>query len=76
MDIEQQVGYLVAKIEEQGDDIKKLMGRVDAMDRLLAEKLNTVETVFKVIKFAGIVIVAVLTFKFGDIAKWWTFLFK
>ena len=76
MDIEQQVGYLVARIEDQGKDIKGLVERVSTMEKTLAEKLITIETVFKVFKYFLIVVVAVATWKFGDITKYWTILFK
>ena len=74
--LEEKVGYLIAKIEEQGDDLHRVITKVDDLETTVREKLTTVETLFKVFKFLGVIVVAVATFQFGDIAKWWTILFK
>ena len=83
MDMEQQVGYLIAKIEEQGNDIKHLVnhaekmdGRVDALEKRVESKFNTAETSFKIFKFLGLAAIALLTLKFGDITRLWHYFFS
>lgn len=81
---DQQIGYLLGKMEEFGDTLKQhlkddtdVLGRIheklDKLEDKVSEKFTTVETVFKVLKFIGLALVAVLTFKFGDIAALWPF---
>jgi hypothetical protein len=74
--LEEKVGYLLAKQEEQKSDMVRVEQKVDSLTELVSLKFATAETVFKVIKFLGIVVVAVATLQFGDIAKWFNFLFK
>ena len=73
--IEEKIGYLVAKMEEHGHDLRKVITKVETLEKTVSEKLTTIDTLFKVVKFGGIVIVAVLTFQFGDISRWWHHLF-
>jgi hypothetical protein len=74
--VEENIGYLLAKQEEQKSDLVRVEQKVDSLTELVSTKFATAETVFKVIKFLGIVVVAVATLQFGDIAKWFNFLFK
>jgi hypothetical protein len=74
--VEENIGYLLAKQEEQKSDLVRVEQKVDSLTELVSTKFATAETVFKVIKFLGIVVVAIATLQFGDIAKWFNFLFK
>jgi hypothetical protein len=74
--VEENIGYLLAKQEEQKSDLVRVEQKVDSLTEMVSTKFATAETVFKVIKFLGIVVVAVATLQFGDIAKWFNFLFK
>ncbi len=69
--LEEKVGYLIAKIEEQGQALESVSRKVDYLEKTVSEKLNTVETVIKVFKFLGLGFVALMTFKFGDITRLW-----
>jgi hypothetical protein len=74
--VEENIGYLLAKQEEQKSDLVRVEQKVDSLTELVSTKFATAETVFKVIKFLGIVVVAVATLQFGDIAKWFNYFFK
>ena len=74
--IDEKVGYLMAKAEEQKGDLVRVEQKVDSLTELVSTKFATAETVFKVLRFLGIVVVALATLQFGDIAKWWAFFFK
>jgi hypothetical protein len=74
--VEENIGYLLAKQEEQKSDLVRVEQKVDSLTEMVSTKFATAETVFKVVKFLGIIVVAVATLQFGDIAKWFNFLFK
>lgn len=73
---DKQIGYMTAKLEEVLDLAKSHETRLDVLEKNIAEKFTTVETVFKILKFTGLAIAAVLTFKFGDVAQLWQTLVK
>jgi len=73
---EEKIGYLRAQSEENKNDLIRIERKVDALSDLVSGKFRTAETVFNILKFMGVAIVAVLTFKFGDIKEWFNFLFK
>jgi hypothetical protein len=68
---EEKLGYLIAKVEEQGSDLKGLMIQVNALEKRVEDKLRTAELVFRFVKFSGLAALAVLTFKFGDVKALW-----
>ena len=74
--LEEKVGYLLAKQEENKSDMVRVEQKVDELTTMVSSKFATAETVFKVLRFLGIVVVALATLQFGDIAKWWAFFFK
>lgn len=65
--IEEKLGYLIAKVEEQGEDLRATVKKLDALEQRVDEKFRTAEATFRVLKFLGLAVVAVLTFKFGDV---------
>ena len=73
--MEGKIGYLIAKIEEQGEDLHRVVAKVDYLEKLVSEKLTTVETLIKVVKFLGVATVAIVTLQFGDIPRWWMHFF-
>ena len=73
--LEEKVGYLIAKIEEQGSDLKAAVVKLDALEQRVDEKFRTAEATFRVLKFLGLATVAVLTVKFGDLPGLWGKLF-
>ena len=73
---DQQLGYLTGKLEEVLEITKENSDRLTKLEDQVAEKFTTVETLFKVVKFGGLAIGAILTFKFGDVAQLWHAFFK
>ncbi len=69
--IEEKLGYLIAKTEEMQKDQQELKGRFDALEQRVDGKFRTAETTFRILKAAGLIAVAVLTFKFGDVTTLW-----
>ena len=69
--LEEKIGYLVAKAEEQGRDLEAVSLKIQKLEDTVAQKLRTVEIVIGVVKFLGFALVAVLTFKFGDVSRLW-----
>ena len=73
--IDEKIGYLMAKMEEQGNDLRTLTVKVDALKNQVEEKFKTVEATFRVLRWLGLITVAVLTLKFGDVPRIWISLF-
>ena len=74
--LEEKVGYLLAKQEENKSDMVRVEQKVDSLTEMVSTKFATAETVFKVVRFLGIVVIAIATLQFGDIAKWFNYFFK
>ena len=74
--MDEKIGYLIAKAEEQRNDIEALSLKLDRFEGVVAQKLKTIETLIAVGKFIGLAIVAVLTFKFGDVSRLWDHFFS
>lgn len=79
----QQIGELIGTITSMKTafvEIKEEMASTRAIVRELqtdvALKFKTAETVFKTLKILGLLVVAVLTFKFGDIKSLWSTFFS
>lgn len=64
---DEKLGYLIAKVEELGEDMKGLKDSHEALEKRVEDKFRTAEITFRIFKFIGLVIAAVLTFKFGDL---------
>lgn len=73
--MEEKLGYLIAKVEEIGANQKTLAGKVDALEARVNEKFTAVETTLKIVKYTGLVLMALATLKFGDLPGIWTKLF-
>ena len=78
---DQQLGYLVGKVEELTDHVKEVARDGSETRQLVVDlqqevalKFKTAEVVFKTLKVLGLIIGAVLTFKFGDIKALWELL--
>ncbi len=79
----QQIGELIGTISSMKQDfgeIKDEMAVTRAIVRELqsevALKFRTAETVFKTLKVLGLIGIAILTFKLGDIRALWQMLFN
>ena len=72
----QQVGALTAQVEANRRTIADMDKKLDNLHDLVSKKFNTAETVFKVLKVIGIIILSVLTLKFGSIPEYWHQIFK
>lgn len=75
MEIEKNLGYLIAKVEEISEDQKTLAVKVDALEAKVNEKFTTADAVLKTFKILGAILLAVATIKFGDIPGLWIKLF-
>lgn len=71
----EKLGYLIAKMEEQGKDLQKLTERFDTLEGSVQDKFKTAEATFRVFKFLGAAALLVLTFKFGDLPALWSAFF-
>ncbi len=58
---EEKIGYLIAKVEEQGADLKKITDRFEALEEMVQDKFKTAETVLRVLKWIVGSIFAVVT---------------
>ena len=65
--LEQQLGYLVAKMEEQGADLKKVSEKLDALEARVDDKFKTAEVAFRATKWLGATILAVLALPWASI---------
>lgn len=74
-ELAEKIGYLISKVEDQGQVLQNVVQKVDYLEKTVSEKLTTIETLIKVFKFLGVATVAILTFQFGDISRWWTHFF-
>jgi hypothetical protein len=80
---EQQLGIIIEKLQDfegRFDDFNDRFNihveKEDLLEKYVQDKFRTVEIVFNVIKFTGLAIVAVLTFKFGDVTRLWDHFFR
>lgn len=69
--MEEKLGYLIAKAEEQGKDFQELKTRFDALEKRVEDKFKTAEATFRVFKFIGAAALLILTFKLGDLPTLW-----
>jgi tetrahydromethanopterin S-methyltransferase subunit G len=65
--MEEKIGYLIAKMEEQGDDIRKVTERFDVLEKEVQGKFKTVESAFRIIKYIAAFVAAVLTLPLNQI---------
>lgn len=73
---DEKIGYLLSKTEELKSDQERIERKVDALTDLVKVKFNTAETFLKALKFLGLAVLAVLTFKFGDVTRLWHHFFS
>lgn len=78
----QQIGEMIGTLNEVKAnfvELKEEFGVTRALVRELqsdiALKFRTAETVFKTLKVLGLIAIAILTFKFGDIRSLWNTFF-
>ena len=78
----QQIGELVGTLNEVKANFLEMRQEMEDTRTLVlklqsdvALKFKTAETVFKTLKFIGLAVIAVLTFKFGDIRVLWSTFF-
>lgn len=61
-DQNQQLGYLIAVVEEAVNDLKRIDERLTTLEDKVEEKFRTAETILKLLRYVGYALVAVLTF--------------
>jgi len=72
---EEKIGYLLARVEDMNSTLTLLVHRHDELEKTVEGKFKTAETVFKTLKFMGLVSMAILTLRFGDIVKLYHYIF-
>ena len=70
------LGYLVGKLEDVITKLDKVDDRLSKLETQVNDKFKTAEIVLKVFKYLGLILLAVVTFQFGDISKLWSQLFS
>lgn len=75
LDEQQQIGFLIASVADLQAEQREIRKDLNELAKLVGDKFKTAELTFKILKFIGLVLVAVLTFKFGDISKLWIYFF-
>ena len=69
MDMEQQLGYLVAKMEENGKDIRELGEKLGTLEKRVDEKFRTAEATFRVLRWIGSSIAAAIVLPWDKITQ-------
>jgi hypothetical protein len=72
MDLEQQIGYLIAKVEEQGRDLTAAVVKLDALEKRVDEKFQTAEATFRVLKWLGSAAIAAVAVPWDKVIKLWS----
>jgi hypothetical protein len=67
--LEQQVGYLIAKMEEQGNDLKSMGSKLEALEKHVDEKFKTAEATFRVLRWVGSAAVAAFAVPWEKLIK-------
>lgn len=65
--LEQQMGYVLARLEELREDSKEMQAKLVALERRVDDKFKTAEGVFRTLKWLGAMLLAVLTLPWGSI---------
>lgn len=73
---DQQMGYLLSKIEDIAKGQEVLTLKVTSLEERVNDKFKTAEVVVKVMKFLALALIAILTFKFGDVTRLWSYFFS
>lgn len=74
-DLSQQLGYVLAKLEEIRADLEKVDSRLSTLEDKVTDKFKTAELAIKWLRFLGLAAIAVLTFQFGDVSRLWVHIF-
>lgn len=74
--LEEKIGYLISKAEEQGKDLENLSLKLDRLEATVEAKLKTMETIIAVVKFTGLAALSIATLKFGDVSRLWDHFFN
>lgn len=67
MDHTEKIGYIAAKVETIEADIAEIKRHIQTV----SDQMSLYNTVMKGIKFIGVLLVGILTFKFGDLLDYW-----
>ena len=72
----EKIGYLIAKIEDLCGQVEKVDSRLSTLETTVYNKFKTAELTFKIFRFLGLAALAVLSFQFGDITRYWHYVFS
>lgn len=67
--MEDKVDRILSKIQEQHDETKEWRDKIEGRLERTEEQLYLYKTVIRVLKTLGLLFVAIITLKFGDIGK-------
>ena len=80
---EERFGYLIGKVEglcdqqtRLGEQVEKVDSRLSTLEDTVHDKFKTAELMFKLGKFLLLTLLAVVTFQFGDITRYWYHVFS
>lgn len=71
MNQEQQLGVMLERLQDACAGLERLESRFNDLETRVNDKFKTAEVVLSTFKFLGLTIVAIVTFKFGDVTKLW-----
>lgn len=75
MNKDERMGVLIERLNDTIDAAARLEGRFDKLEARVEDKFRTAESLMRVVRFIGLTVVAILTFKFGDVSRLWTHFF-
>lgn len=62
-------------LQTEENDLKELNQKFDELNDLVLRKFHTAEMLAKIGKFIFLAVIAILSFKFGDISRLWAHIF-
>lgn len=65
--LDQQMGYVLARLEELREDSKEMQRKLTALEARVDEKFKTAEATFRVVKWMSGITVAVLTIPWHNV---------
>lgn len=68
---EQQMGIVIAQLKDVASAVSKLDERLDALERRVEDKFRTIEIAFKVIRYIGLIGMALVSLRFADSLSLW-----
>ena len=74
--IEEKIGYVIAKVEELSEDSKRVGEKLEALEERVDDKFKTAEATFRLLKFIGGPLLAILALPWTAIKEFYVRLFS